>query len=523
MARGPTNLAGAFETMRNDYSAAKSNRFRRTRKGVSASGSGADYHYRTESDFLKIMEVARDMDRNDTVVGHIINRAVDCTIHGGLSLDPQTGNERLNAEIYDRWQEWSNDPEQFDIQGELTFGQAEELVYRSVLVDGDVFGLPLETGRMQIVEAHRARTPYGVKKNVIHGVELSETRRRVAYHFTQDDIDPTGAVLKNTPMKTIPAYDEAGSKQVFHVYNPKRVTQTRGVSALAPIFDCLGMFEDIQFAKLVQQQIVSCFAVFRMREAGFGGPPAAPLGAVANENRSDGSVSKIEGISPGLMIDGAPGEKLQGFSPNVPNAEFFQHVRLILTLCSINLGLPLCLAMLDGSETNFSGWRGALDQAKIGWKGNQRLLKTRWHTPIYLWKLRQWMAEDDKFRARMERGNVKPFGHVWNAPTWPYIEPNKDAQADITRLKGGLISPRRLHAERGVDVDQIVTESIEDNAFAIIAAKTKAAEINKQFDDGNPVHWRELFALNLPEGFTVSASPPPEQQPAQGGQDALPA
>jgi lambda family phage portal protein len=523
MARAKDTLASSFEDLRNDYSAAKTSRFRRKRTGVSATGAGADYHYRNESDFLKILEVSRDMDRNDTIVGHLVNRAVDCTIHGGLTLDPQTGNEKLNSEISERWAEWSLDADKCDAQGQLTFNQMEEMIFRSMLVDGDVFLLPLESGALQVVESHRCRTPYGIKANVVHGVELDPLRKRVKYHFTADDIDPMSAITKSTKMSQVGAYDSGKNKQVFHVYNPKRVTQTRGVSALAPIFDTLGMFEDIQFAELVRRQIVSCFAVFRMREQGFSGPGAAPLGATQSVARSDGSMSKIEGISPGMMIEGSPGEKLQGFSPNVPGPDFFPHVKLILTLCSINLGLPLCLALLDASETNFSGFRGALDQAKIGWKRNQRLLKARSNTPVYLWKLRQWMAEDEDFAKRMSRSTVKPFKHVWNSPTWPYIDPLKDATADITRLSGGLTSPRRLHAERGDDVDQLARETVEDNAYRIRLAKEAAQKINADFEDDNmPVHWRELISLPLPKGFTIAASPAFESQPQQGATNDLP-
>lgn len=522
MSRSRESLASTFEGLRGDYSAAKSSRFRRKRTGISPSGSSADYHYRTEADFLKIMEVARDMDRNDTIVGHIINRAVDCTIHGGLTLDPQTGNDKLNTEIWDRWQEWSQDADACDVQGQFTFNQMEELVFRSMLADGDIFALPLNSGALQLREAHRCRTPSGTKKNVVHGVLLDQVRKRQAYWFTNDDIEPTAILAKVSDITEVPAYDADGNKQVFHVYNPKRVSQTRGVSALAPIFDVLGMFEDIQFAELVRRQIVSCFAVFRMREAGFGGPASAPLGAQQTETRSDGTTKKIEGVAPGMLIEGAPGEKLQGFSPNVPGPDFFPHVRLILTMCSINLGLPLCLALLDASETNFSGFRGALDQAKIGWKRNQRLLRTRFHTPVYLWKLRQWMATDEGFAKRMSRSTVEPFKHVWNAPSWPYIEPTKDAQADIMRMSCGLTSPRRLHAERGDDVDQLARETIADNAYRIRLAKEEAARINEQFQDNMPVHWRELISLPLPDGFSISASAM-TSQPQEGANNVVPA
>jgi len=129
--------------------------------------------------------------------------------------------------------------------------------------------------------------------------------------------------------------------------------------------------------KLVQQQVVSCFAIFRERSIDNDSEEDVATGELSTEQLADGTSRTLEGIAPGMELTGRPGEKLQGFSPNVPNAEFFQHVRLILTLVGVNLGLPLCIVMLDGSETNFSGWRGALDQAKMGFRHNQRWLIDR--------------------------------------------------------------------------------------------------------------------------------------------------
>lgn len=502
-------ISGAFEALRSDYQAAKSSRFRRRRTGVAATGSGADYHYRSESDYLKLMEQARDMDRNDTIVGTTIDRAVTQTVQGGLTLDPQTPDPKLNADLWARWDDWSNDPEQCDVSGEMTFGELESLALRQHLADGDHFGLPLAEGSLQMVEAHRCRTPRNTKKNVVHGIMLDDRRRRLEYWFTKDEIDPFRPVTKVGEMTRYPARDDDGQRQVFHLYNPKRTSQTRGVTALAPIFDCLGMFEDINFARLVQQQVVSCFGVMHEYDANSSPPGMAGFqrGEATTRTRGDGSTQRTQGIAPGMEFFGAPGEKLRAFTSGVPNAEFFDHVRLILQLVGINLGMPLVLLLMDASETNFSGYRGAIDQARMGFRNNQRWLVRRFHRPIYRWKLSQWLAEDPALLHAFETHGDKIFAAKWNCPKWPYIEPLKDASADLLKMRNALSSPRRIFADRGEDWEEVAVEIIADNAFAIRRAKRVAQRINAKYKD-DPVHWRELLSLPTPDGVHVTVGAP---------------
>jgi len=228
-----------------------------------------------------------------------------------------------------------------------------------------------------------------------------------------------------------------------------------------------------------------------------------------------------------MQIFGQVGESLKGFSPNIPNPEFFPHARMALMLISINLGLPLVVALLDASETNFSGFRGAVDQARMGFKRNQSWLSERFHEPAYRWKVRQWLSEDPALRVAAAKRGVNIFSHQWNRPAWPYIEPLKDASADLLRVRNALISPRRLQAERGRDWRGLVREIIEDNGYAIRNAKRRAQKINKEFPDSDPVHWRELISLPTPDGVKVTVqadggggvADAPKPAPQRGGND----
>lgn len=499
-------LPQAFEGLRADYDAARSTRFRRTRTGLVPSGSGADYHYKSEASYLRLMELARDMDRNDVIVGQTVDRAVTNAIQDGIRLAANTGDEGLDRELEDLWEEWGNTPEECDVAKEMCFSDMEYLALRHQFVDGDIVALPLKTGQLQMIEAHRIRKPRKTKRNVVNGVLLSDTRERLEFWITKDDVDPLRPVSLVSEVDRYAVRDSDGNRQLFHVFNPKRISQTRGVTALAPIFDMLGMFEDINFAKLVQQQVVSCFAIFRQMDVG-GHSLNAPTqaGERTTEPLGDGKVRTIEGISPGMDIQGLPGETLTGFSPRVPNPEFFEHIKLVLTMIGVNLGLPLVLVTLDASETNFSGWRGAIDQARLGFRHNQKWLIKRFHRPVYLWKLRDWLFQDRALRRQAAKRKITIARHLWNPPSWSYIEPKKDAEADVVRLDNNLISLRRLYSERwGQDWGRVGKEIVEDRAKLIVWAIESADVINAKFTDAK-VSWRELANSKMQPEVAVAA------------------
>jgi lambda family phage portal protein len=505
-------LATEFDAIRADYDMSRESRFIRRRQGLAPRGGSADFHYRTEEFYYRDIEKARDMDRNDAIVGQTIDRAVANIVQDGFTLDVRTGDSQLDLELWQRWQDWSSNADACDMAGEFTWQDIERHVMRSMLLDGDIVALGTAGGQLQMIEAHSIQT-ITPQENTFLGVTRDAYGRRTQYWYSADK--RTGGVLavvgnQKETAEPISVRDENGDRVLFHVYNPRRVNQTRGVTALAPIFSVAGMFEDINFAKLVQQQVVSCFAIFRKRNAiAGGGPLPSTDGYGLPQTESTGQGTRyIENIGPGMEIIGAEGEELQGFSPNVPNAEFFTHVKLMLQIIGVNLGLPLCLVLMDGSETNFSGWRGAVDEARKGFKTNQTNLQNRLHRPVYEFKLRQWIAEDRALQAAAKASGIDIFGHRWNAPTWQYIDPVSDAQGDALRIQNALTSPRRLHAEGGRDWEEIADEIVADMSYAIVKAKQRAVAINSQFQDNAPVHWRELISLPMPNGIQMTMQDP---------------
>jgi hypothetical protein len=379
----------------------------------------------------------------------------------------------------------------------------ERQACRSESIDGDIVVLGTEGGSFQLVEAHSIKTKSRIE-NTFLGITTDRYGKRIQYHILEE-LNEFGLKGESRP---VDVRDSEGLRQVFHVYNPKRVRQNRGVTQLAPVFAYSGMLEDINFAKLVQQQVVSCFAIFRKIAAGSPSLPSVDgMFGDASTQPTGSGVRQLEGIQPGMMIDGVPGEELQGFSPSVPNAEYFDQVKLILQIIGVNFGLPLCLVLMDGSETNFSGWRGAVDEARKGFIADQLNLVRRLHSPSWRWWVSRLIENEPAMRRASKRSGVDIFGHVWNLPTWSYIEPVADAEGDATQLRNALTSPRRMHAARGKDWETIAEEIIDDNVYAIERANKAAAKINAT-NPLAPVTWRDLIPLAMPAGTTMAMQDP---------------
>lgn len=487
-----TQMSSHLNDIYQGYYAGEASKFLPAPTDVQSLGSGADFHYRNEARFYRMMERARQYDRDNMVVGQGINRLVGNVMQEGFTVDPSTGDREADAELSKRWNDWADDPEACDYEGEKPFGQMAELALRNTVVDGDVCVIPTSEGSLQFVEAHRLRSPRRSRREaIVHGVELHGSRKRVAYHFTEEDINPNSTIGINTHFRRIPVRDSEGRRQLHHLYDPKRFSQHRGVTAMAPSVVPIQYHDDIQFANMVKAKVASFFALFRQYDAESDHPSNRRFGERSTETLGDGSSRTFETGQPGAIVRGDPGEKLIGFSPNIPNPEFFDHAYLILTIVSINLDLPLAVLLLDPSKTNFSGWRGAIDQARIGFRRRQRWLSRSLHSPTYQWKLRQWIVSDPVIRRFAGRLGPAIFNHRFHAPTWGYIEPAKDAASDDVRVTRNLISQRRRAAERGLDFDTLSSEIVQDRATIVEKAIEAATRLNETYPDAG-VDWREL-------------------------------
>ena len=103
MPRAIQNSVRAFGELKSEYQSMRDSRFRRRRPGVSSMGGPADAHYASEGEFIKWREYVRAMDRDDFLIGPLVDRCVENQVQGGFAPEPQTGDPKLDKDLWQRW------------------------------------------------------------------------------------------------------------------------------------------------------------------------------------------------------------------------------------------------------------------------------------------------------------------------------------------------------------------------------------------------------------------------------------
>lgn len=503
-------LQRAYADLQSDYRASKEQRFLKRPTGINTQGSGADYHWKNEADYYLCIELARHIAREDQVVGQGIRTLRRNVVQGGFRVKPETGDSQLDRQLSDRWANWAGSPLAVDVEGEHCWHDLERLYVEALIRDGDIGVNPLTTGQLQSFEAHRIRSPQIARtsnSDIVLGVHRDANGKRLRYYVTKQDYDGINRrslALKDVSPISAYVYDEMTQQQernFFHLYAPRRISETRGATPLLPVMITSQMHDDVQFSKLVQSQVCSYFAIIHNVDPD--SVTEAPETDTVEDECDPTKTREQRPLHPGAEYWGQPGEKIEGFSPNVPNPSFFEHSHMLLSFIAVNLDLPLILLMMDASQTNFSGWRGAFDQAKIRFRDIQTEIADRLHRNVYRWKVRQWMRQDADLRRMFEVIGPAMFAHSWHYPTWPYIQPLDDINASALEVHTIQTSPRRAALKRGQDWPVLVREYAEDRKLAIREASLAARELNEEFPEAK-VDWREICNFELPQGYQLS-------------------
>ena len=198
---------------------------------------------------------------------------------------------------------------------------------------------------------------------------------------------------------------------------------------------------------------------------------------------------QMDNVSPGMQVTGAPGMKLHMGTPAVPNSEAANHFWQQISIVGCNLGLAPCQVLLDFSRENFVGYRGAIDEARKGFRANQKNLATRFHQPAYVQRVHYWANEDPRIKAQFARDKIKPLDHIWQVPAFKYVEPVNDAAGDSGD-----------HGRRD----------------RLARAQEAAERLNKKFST-DQFTWRDCINLPTADGIQVSLQSQPGKEPTAAG------
>lgn len=408
---------------------------------------GADVEL-TESALATLRNQARYLGQNNPLVAGILDTEADGVVGDSINVQARSSDEGWNQAREQLWSETMVDVP-CESTGRFDFAQSVRLAFMSYRRDGDFF-IIFRDDSVELVEGHQCGTPWGrqlgVAFTVTNGVARSnQTGEVLGYYIGRPNvwgyIEPSG-------------YQQIDAARVAHVFNPRRISYSRGepvLTSAVTTIDLLGKFEN---ATLWAAHIAAMMGVFRVKKDPSSIRQPYTQGNYPSGETADGR--KVESIQPGQIADLEPGEDIKTVIPNQPSPVY----RDFVNLCMMKIGRPLCfplmLVTLDFAGATFMNARVAYQQAHEHWRMEQRMLKRlarRW----YLWRTQRdidagllgtppadWQKHEIIFRG------------------WEYVNPQQESSADEIDLRNATVTRGQILCRRGIDFREFMRQGIRE-------------------------------------------------------------
>ena len=434
---------------------------------------------------------ARWLVRNNGYAANAIESWAGNVVGSGIKPSSLITDPELKARVQRLWLEWTDES---DAEGLTDFYGQQRRAAREVFIAGEVFfrlrprrpgdgfAVPLQLQMLPAEMLKLARNEPVAGGNVIRqGIEFDRIGRRVAYHFWRrhpGDVTDPGAAGETV---RIPA------SEIIHVIDPVDAGQLRGVSRFAPSIVKLFLLDQYDDAELDRKKVAAMHALFITTPA-----PAEPFDVAETDQDGERTLD----LQPGQITMLEPGEEVQTSAPADVGQTYEPFQYRTLLQVSAALGVPYAYLSNDMLKANYSNSRLALLEFRRRVEAYQHAVVV-WQFCRRVWD--RWMDMAVLSGALdlpdYERRRPEYVACAWLPPKWDWVDPLKDARAEIEQIDAGLKSRTQALAERGYDAEQVDSE--------IAADKARERELGLEF--GNKANGSKLLAPTDDSGDPASA------------------
>lgn len=416
-----------------------------------------------------VREQARWLDENHDLAIGILDKLEERVVGAqGIQVEPQPltydgkVHEEFASVMAKMWERWTESPE---VTGCFSLAEAERLMLRSALRDGEVFtqlirgpvkDVVYKTGVQFAFEMLEADfVPMGVTKagdgyNTCQGINLNSWGRAVSYHVYESH--PQSG-LGTTSTKIIPA------DRMLHLAMRKRLHQVRGISLFAGVLQRLSDVKEYEDSERIAARIAASLGFWIKRgDASVFGED----GAGGDWTKDNDEYRSFE-MSAGTIYDGlAPGEELEMLESNRPNTNMlgFRSGQLRAVASGTRTGYSSIARDYNGT---YSAQRQELVEGFEGYAVLQDWFVAGKARPIY----RGWVD-----MLRLSGIEIPPdinpetlYDAVYMAPVMPWIDPGKESAAWKTQIRGGTATEAEWIRARGRSPRQVKSQRIRELEF----------------------------------------------------------
>jgi lambda family phage portal protein len=425
---------------------------------------------------------ARDSDKNNAWINGALDRRTEAVIGKNIRLLAQPEYSALGqnfrwraqwaSKVESQFKIWANDVDRRnDARRRLNFGAMANLAYLHYVRDGEVGAEIRMTDRGSIfktnvllVDCDRLSNPDGKTNSptLTNGVEKDESGAPVAYWVRKRHPHDLTGGLDINDWSRIPAYTRrTGRAKFVHVFNPRRIDQSRGTSRLAEAMVPLKMLDRVDRAEVDAALLSALMSFFIESPSSLSdlAPMIAP-GGESSESEMWANYITEKKRNP-LRIAGAvvrqllPGEKVHAPQATRPNANYAAFQKLFLQKVSSSLGISYPQLSQDWAGINYSSARALLNEMWRSFMQDRDYFTQHFLTPIYA----AWMEEAISLGLiEVPESIGGPLGFYrhktaltmceWLGPSRGSVDPLKEANANNLDIAAGRASTVEQILER---------------------------------------------------------------------------
>jgi capsid protein len=379
----------------------------------------------TPYDRLTMVRKCRWAERNSGLFKQIL--ADICLYTVGDGIKPQS--HASTPEMQERYEAYfAEKAKRIDITNRFSFYQAQSILLRGMIRDGDSFAAKVRNGageaKLQLMEAHRVGDPLEgkVPEGMHDGIQFGPFGEYIAVNIYRSD-GSSRQILAQSMMMVVDQEYASGA---------------RGVPLLQHSINSIQ--DEMEILALEKQAVKDNGDITRIIKKQGG----VIDGDMANElGNATGSYSNLANTMGGKVIALEPGESMDSFQSNRPNATFTGFLSALER--DISMGVLPYEFVSDSSK--LGGATVRLITAKAGrvFSKYQSIIIENFCVPTWGYIIGQAIAAgelpDDPQWASVS----------WTTPKSVTVDAGREAANDRADVEMGLLSMSELYAQRGLD------------------------------------------------------------------------
>ncbi|WP_108062695.1 phage portal protein [Poseidonibacter lekithochrous] len=352
-------------------------------------------------------------------------------------------DKKANQQIEEAWKKWCKKGV-CDVTGKYSFIDIQKLAIGAMAEDGEVLirkvkGYKNDFGfALQLLEAdHLDENFNDPQRNILLGIEFDKWGKPIAYHLHKSHPGNQLIAGMDVSRERVPA------DEIIHLFLPIRISATRGVPWMHTAMTRMKMTNGYEEAELVGARVAASKGGFYTQKEAEG------------EYRGDTTIDNVptNELTPGEFEVLPKGWDFKSYDPQHPNAAFKDFMKVVLRGVASGLDVSYNSLANDLEGVNFSSLRSGVLEEREVWEELQSWVMEHLHDDVYS----DWL-DMSLLSAVIALPYFKydKFNNPhWLARGWQWVDPLKDAQANILLNKEGLKTHTEIFAEMGKDIEEV--------------------------------------------------------------------